>query len=405
MSTSNSTIAPRRPGDTIRSYEVLDQLSRPVDAGQSQVYLVRRRSSGQLPRDEVIAAIKSGQVDPRFIEEQQVCVLKLAMPNWEDNLRLEYGYLLRFTSGGPLIELSGGFGPSSDPSRSGRRSYGEADLLDNAGARMTLPYILTAFYPGGSLLHLLNREQRRPLPARFAVEVARQVAEALLLLQNYDIVHHDISPHNIVFRRPLDTPSETPDCVLIDFAAAAEPRAPRPIRSAGKQHYLPPQRLDQRAPLELSWRIDLYGLGVVLYEMLAGELPRRTDATGKMRPLPSITEHRQDLSPALAALVNRTVSHDMRQWPASIQAFRDALDSLPERRPAPAPPRPSWRIWASLGAGAAALLLGAALAFGASSPPAPASTPATVEPTIALPTTRVPPTSTPTTVPTSTPGR
>lgn len=359
--TNRHSIPPRRPGDTIHTFEVLEQLSRPLDAGQSQVYLVRRKAAGQPPIAEVLHALASGTLMAEHIEQQRICVLKLATPGWEDNLRVEHGYLLRIDSKHRrLVELFSRHGPSSETTRPGPKGFGWADIQDESGARVTLPFILTAFYSGGSLLHLLNHEQRRPLPARFAIQVAIQMAEALGHLREFDLVHHDISPHNIVFRAPIRSLNDTPDCVLIDFAAAEMPTERRPIRPAGKRHYLPPQRLTSRNPMDLSWRIDLYSLGVVLYEMLAGDLPRRTDAqTGLPMPLPSIAEQRRDLSADLAALVMETVNHNPRVWPASLAAFADRLRATPEFQPPPPPPLPRRprRLWAAIGGIVATLLV------------------------------------------------
>lgn len=400
MSNSQS-IPPRRPGDRIHTYEVLEQLSRPIDAGQSQVYLVRRKASGQPPIAEVVQVIKSDSLTPEYSEQQQICVLKIATPGWEDNLRVEHGYLLRMDSRHTrLVQLSTGFGPTGGTPRPGPKGFGWADLQGERGARFNLPFLLTAFYSGGSLLHLLNHEQRRPLPTRFALQVALQVAEALGQLRDFDLVHHDISPHNVVFRTPVRDLSATPDCVLIDFAAAESPGERRPTRQAGKPHYLPPQRLARSNPMEPSWRIDLYSLGVVLYEMLVGDLPRRTDVqTGLPKPLPPITEHRQDLSAELVALIMETVSHDPRRWPASLDAFAERLRATAEfQPPRPPPTRRPRKLWAAVAGGAAAILLSGAILLGNASAETP---PAAPSPTIDLDATVTPLPVTPTPSPTS----
>lgn len=409
--TNSHSIPPRRPGDKIHTYEVLEQLSRPVDAGQSQVYLVRRKASSQPPLAEVVRMIKSGNLTSEYIDQQQMCVLKIATPGWEDNLRVEHGYLLRIESGQTrLVQLSSGFGPTGGTPRPGPKGFGWADLQDERGTRITLPFLLTTFYSGGSLLHLLNREQRRPLPTHFALEVTLQLAEALRCLREFDLVHHDISPHNVVFRSPIRSLNDTPDCVLIDFAAAEAPSERRPTRQAGKPHYLPPQRLARTNPMEPSWQIDLYGLGIVLYEMLVGDLPRRTDVrTGLPKPLPAITEHRQDLSTELVALLTDTVNHDPRRWPMSLDAFTDRLRATPEFQPTPPPPaRELRKVWFAVSGVAGALLLGGAILFGNANG---APTPMLSTPTINIDSTvtPLPPTPTPSptsrSLPTSTPNR
>jgi eukaryotic-like serine/threonine-protein kinase len=125
-------------------------------------------------------------------------------------------------------------------------------------------YIAMEYLPGGSLKDRIN--SRGALPARTAAEVALQIAEALKAAHERDVVHRDIKPHNILV-------TESGDLKVTDFGIARAATSSTMTRTGsimGTAHYISPeQALGEPA----GPQSDLYSLGVVLYEMLTGELP------------------------------------------------------------------------------------------------------------------------------------
>jgi serine/threonine-protein kinase len=125
-------------------------------------------------------------------------------------------------------------------------------------------YIAMEYLPGGSLKDRINR--RGALPARTAAEVALQIAEALKAAHERDVVHRDIKPHNILV-------TETGDLKVTDFGIARAATSSTMTRTGsimGTAHYISPE---QAMGEPAGPQSDLYSLGVVLYEMLTGELP------------------------------------------------------------------------------------------------------------------------------------
>ena len=125
-------------------------------------------------------------------------------------------------------------------------------------------YIAMEYLPGGTLKDRLVK--RGPLPARTAAAVALQIAEALKAAHDSDVVHRDIKPHNILI-------TESGDIKVTDFGIARAASSSTMTKTGsilGTAHYLSPEQAmgDPVRP-----QSDLYSLGVVLYEMLTGELP------------------------------------------------------------------------------------------------------------------------------------
>ncbi|MDN5697631.1 MAG: Stk1 family PASTA domain-containing Ser/Thr kinase, partial [Rubrobacter sp.] len=125
-------------------------------------------------------------------------------------------------------------------------------------------YIAMEYLPGGTLKDRLN--SGGALPARTAAEVALQIAEALKAAHERDVVHRDIKPHNILV-------TDSGDLKVTDFGIARAATSSTMTRTGsimGTAHYVSPE---QAMGEPVGPQSDLYSLGVVLYEMLTGELP------------------------------------------------------------------------------------------------------------------------------------
>lgn len=118
---------------------------------------------------------------------------------------------------------------------------------------------------------LATRLARGPLPAETALRVAAQIADALVALHDRNILYRDLGPENLfVVRGNRDDVAVK----LIDFSAAAASSIPRPppkMRELiGSPSYMAPERT---LPVPPTPAIDIYGLGCLLFELLAGVPP------------------------------------------------------------------------------------------------------------------------------------
>ena len=129
-------------------------------------------------------------------------------------------------------------------------------------------YIAMEYLPGGTLKNRILK--RGALPAHTAAAVALQMAEALRAAHERDVIHRDIKPHNILI-------TGSGDVKVTDFGiarAAASSTMTRTGHILGTAHYVSPE---QAMGEPVGPASDLYSLGVVLYEMLTGELPFDAD--------------------------------------------------------------------------------------------------------------------------------
>ena len=175
-------------------------------------------------------------------------------------------------------------------------------------------YYVMDFLQGETLRQRLLRERR--LPMTVAVSIATAIADAVDAAATAGVVHRDLKPENIL----LEGPPDAPRALLTDFGIARlvdggdGPTGPNAVM--GTPAYMSPE---QAAGEEIDSRSDLYALGVVTYEMLAGEPP----FTGT----PRVVVSRQIVDPPVPLLEKRP------DLPRSVSdAVMYALEKIPEAR-------------------------------------------------------------------------
>ncbi len=179
------------------------------------------------------------------------------------------------------------------------------------------------------------------LPVDRAVWIARSLLAGLAHAHRNGILHRDIKPENVMFARRGDTLRP----VLIDFGLARL-YDEGPLTAAGmcvgSPSYLAPERLLGRA---YDARADLYSVGVVVYEMLAGVRPIAGDSPREImrghidRPPRPLRAVRHDVPAALEAVVARALAKDPARRFPDAEAMMSALADVPLAidQPPPAP--------------------------------------------------------------------
>jgi serine/threonine protein kinase len=137
-----------------------------------------------------------------------------------------------------------------------------ADVID-FGITAEYLYLALEYFPCGSMRERL----KNPVSERDAFNYARQIAAALQVVHGAGIVHRDLKPSNLM----LTTDNRV---VLIDFGSARAQLVGHELSRSdlmtGTPYYVCPEQIEGRDP---DQRGDLYSLGIILYEMLAGHLP------------------------------------------------------------------------------------------------------------------------------------
>ena len=145
--------------------------------------------------------------------------------------------------------------------------------IDDAG----MAYLVMEYIDGSNVSDLLKLQGRPPLP--LVLEIAHQALLALGFLHRKGIVHRDVAPDNIMLTRD---DQGAPVVKLIDLGIAKVTEAPVEATATGvflgKLKYASPEQYGSLPRgQKLDGRSDLYGLGIVLYELLTGVLPFEGD--------------------------------------------------------------------------------------------------------------------------------
>ncbi|MFD8787177.1 protein kinase [Kitasatospora sp. NPDC059599] len=254
--------------------------------------------------------------------------------------------------------LPGGTGPGSGPA-GGRNRHGDelsrrflrecrvTAALDHPGLVTVFDagedegelYLVMQRIPGVSLADLIAEDA--PFPVERAVAVAAQLCSALSAVHAIPVVHRDLKPSNVMVREDGRT-------VLLDLgiATALDTEATRLTLTGvpvGSPSYMAPE---QALAATTDPRSDLYALGCLLHEMLAGEEPfRAPTALGVLRrhvdepPVP-LRELRPDVPQSLERLVLDLLAKRPAERPADAQTVYGRL--LPLLPPAAGTPQPRY---------------------------------------------------------------
>jgi serine/threonine-protein kinase len=198
-------------------------------------------------------------------------------------------------------------------------------------------YIVFEHVEGENLKELVLRTGR--LPIRRALELALAVADGLAFAHDQGLVHRDVKPQNVLLSREGDVK-------VTDFGIARSLDVEHGVTQTGTVlgtgEYLAPEQASGRP---VSPATDVYSLGVVLWELLAGDVPFAGENFVAValrhvnEPPPSLLERRPDVSPRLAAAVERALAKDpARRFPsmaALARELRACLAGLDGEAPAP----------------------------------------------------------------------
>jgi len=199
-----------------------------------------------------------------------------------------------------------------------------APVLDSGESDYLLWYAMP-YVPGDTIRQTLRRE--RLLPVDRAVRIACEVLDALAYAHANGIAHRDIKPDNIVL---------SPDgAILVDLGIAraiahsGEDRVTRSGFVVGTEEYMSPEQAEG-AP-DIDGRTDLYSVGVLLFEMLAGRAPFSSPSAAAVLDMqqhhaaPDIRGFRKDVPPALAAALARALAKSRADRWQTAEEMRLAL--------------------------------------------------------------------------------
>lgn len=235
--------------------------------------------------------------------------------------------------------------------------------LHAAGASGDLLYFTMPYIEGESLRHALHEGVR--FSPRDVIRILHDVADALAYAHSRGVIHRDIKPGNVL--------RSGAHAVVTDFGVAKAISAALPAvgmttsgMAIGTPAYMAPEQLagDPAA----DHRVDIYAVGLLGYELLAGEAPfkasspQETMAAQLTRAPEPIAKRRPDAPPALAALLTRCLAKNPADRPQTATEIVSLLDSLDVSSGAMAPmraftPRRAWVVGGLLATAAIAAIV------------------------------------------------
>jgi eukaryotic-like serine/threonine-protein kinase len=185
---------------------------------------------------------------------------------------------------------------------------GEEPSLDGHHPGASTPYIVLEYVEGETLKDRIRREG--PLDIPQAIAYAIEIARALGAAHERLIVHRDVKPQNVLI-------GDEGGAKITDFGIArslSEEGLTVPGRVLGTTDYVSPE---QALGQPVTGQSDLYSLGIVLYEMLTGEVPFRGDSPVAVamrhvrEEVPDVQYRRPELAAATASVLDRAVAKDL----------------------------------------------------------------------------------------------
>jgi eukaryotic-like serine/threonine-protein kinase len=184
-------------------------------------------------------------------------------------------------------------------------------------------YIAMEFLTGRTLKDIVTAEA--PLPQERVIDIGTQILEAAGFAHRHGVIHRDFKPHNVIV-------DDLGHAKVTDFgiarAGASEMTETGSIM--GTAQYLSPEQAQGHAVTATS---DIYSIGVMLYEMLAGRLPFEGDSAVAValkhlsEQPPPISQWRPDVHPALEAVVMAALAKDPAQRWQSAEDLAAALEA------------------------------------------------------------------------------
>jgi serine/threonine protein kinase len=290
-----------KPGDVLEDrYELAKLVGK---GGMAEVWEARDL---QVQRNVAVKFLRPDQ-DPAGILDEDA---------WFENLTALRG---RFRREGTLL---------------GRLRHPSIPELFSHGSHGADPYIVMRLIEGVSLHHFLERHN--PTVA-VAAAIAAQAADALTHVHSLPVVHRDIKPYNLLIE-------QNGTVVLIDFGIAKPvgrhaTAYTRQGSTVGSRGYQAPEQILER---QVTPKTDLYALGCVLYELLAGRPPFTGDRLADQHlhevPLPLLV-HAPHVPAELAEITLQLLEKEPDRRPEDAAIVREVLSGfLPQQGdPAPSP--------------------------------------------------------------------
>ena len=186
------------------------------------------------------------------------------------------------------------------------------------------PYFVMRYMTGGSLT---DRMKKGPMTIQEVAQLFERLAPALDEAHAKGIIHRDLKPGNILF-------DQNGEPYISDFGIAKIAASPSNVTGSaivGTPAYMSPEQAQGEG---IDGRSDIYGLGVIIFELLTGTQPYHGDTPMSVvvkhitDPVPHILDVKPDLPPAIEAVIERAMAKDRDERFPTVKALSDALNAV-----------------------------------------------------------------------------
>jgi tRNA A-37 threonylcarbamoyl transferase component Bud32 len=213
----------------------------------------------------------------------------------------------------------------TEASLAGKLEHPHIAQIFDAGIGEDSGYIVMEYVPGGTMERFCAPDSL--LPVEQVLEIAFKCARALAFAHTRGVTHRDIKPGNILYA------TDPTDVRIGDFGLAIHLGSETTqVTGVGSPAYMSPEQIRDEV---VDHRTDVYSLGVVMYQMLAGTLPYR--GTNKFSIIFQITQyeppppssHRRDVPASLDRIVRRAMQKDATQrYQSGDELAEDLIEAL-----------------------------------------------------------------------------
>ncbi len=203
----------------------------------------------------------------------------------------------------------------------------------DVGTSDGLQYIVMEYVQGKTLKEYIA--SHKPIPADQAVEIMKKLTSAIIEAHAHGIIHRDIKPQNVLV-------GQFGDLKITDFGIALTAEQNQAVANRnqavmGSSHYLAPESATGAVP---DFRVDIYGLGIVFFELLCGSVPfnGKTAAAIAIKhmqdPLPNIQAYNSTVTQGVENVVIKATAKSPEERYQTAQDLLEALDHCldPEMR-------------------------------------------------------------------------
>lgn len=217
-----------------------------------------------------------------------------------------------------------------------------ARVLDVGTLEGGLPYIVMEYLQGTDLDALVRRAG--PMPVSLTVDYVLQACEALAEAHGRGFIHRDLKPANLFL---TTKPDGSPSIKVLDFGISKNitPESPsqltHPRAVLGSPRYMAPEQM--RSARGVDARTDIWALGAILHELLAGHPPFDAPSIQELticileEQAPPLTLYRRDVPDGLAAAIKKCLTKDPAKRFASVAELALAIARYGSRLSADAP--------------------------------------------------------------------